>query len=233
MRFLDDGQGLDYPRIEARARERGLIAPDHQPSERELAQMIFAPGFSTAKQVTALAGRGVGMDVVRAEVAGLGGRIDVDSTTGKGSCFTVHLPVSLAVTQVVLLEIEGGKFAVQSALVEQIVQMKPEALTEAYQAQRLEVAGERVPFYFLGSLLEIPGVKPVAQRVAPVVVLRAGATRIALHVDTVVPNQEVVIKHIGPQLARLAGVAGATVLGNGDIVLILNPVQLEIGRAHV
>ena len=230
MRFLDDGQGLDYPRIEARARERGLIAPDHQPSERELAQMIFAPGFSTAKQVTALAGRGVGMDVVRAEVAGLGGRIDVDSTTGKGSCFTVHLPVSLAVTQVVLLEIEGGKFAVQSALVEQIVQMKPEALTEAYQAQRLEVAGERVPFYFLGSLLEIPGVKPVAQRVAPVVVLRAGATRIALHVDTVVPNQEVVIKHIGPQLARLAGVAGATVLGNGDIVLILNPVQLTMAR---
>ncbi len=230
MRFLDDGQGLDYPRIEARARERGLIAPDHQPSERELAQMIFAPGFSTAKQVTALAGRGVGMDVVRAEVAGLGGRIDVDSTTGKGSCFTVHLPVSLAVTQVVLLEIEGGKFAVQSALVEQIVQMKPEALTEAYQAQRLEVAGERVPFYFLGSLLEIPGVKPVAQRVAPVVVLRAGATRIALHVDTVVPNQEVVIKHIGPQLARLAGVAGATVLGNGDIVLILNPVQLAMAR---
>ena len=230
MRFLDDGQGLDYPRIEARARERGLIAPDHQPSERELAQMIFAPGFSTAKQVTALAGRGVGMDVVRAEVAGLGGRIDVDSTTGKGSCFTVHLPVSLAVTQVVLLEIEGGKFAVQSALVEQIVQMKPEVLTEAYQAQRLEVAGERVPFYFLGSLLEIPGVKPVAQRVAPVVVLRAGATRIALHVDTVVPNQEVVIKHIGPQLARLAGVAGATVLGNGDIVLILNPVQLAMAR---
>ena len=230
MRFLDDGQGLDYPRIEARARERGLIAPDHQPSERELAQMIFAPGFSTAKQVTALAGRGVGMDVVRAEVAGLGGRIDVDSTTGKGSCFTVHLPVSLAVTQVVLLEIEGGKFAVQSALVEQIVQMKPEALTEAYQAQRLEIAGERVPFYFLGSLLEIPGVKPVAQRVAPVVVLRAGATRIALHVDTVVPNQEVVIKHIGPQLARLAGVAGATVLGNGDIVLILNPVQLAMAR---
>ncbi len=230
MRFLDDGQGLDYPRIEARARERGLISPDHQPSERELAQMIFAPGFSTAKQVTALAGRGVGMDVVRAEVAGLGGRIDVDSTTGKGSCFTVHLPVSLAVTQVVLLEIEGGKFAVQSALVEQIVQMKPEALTEAYQAQRLEVAGERVPFYFLGSLLEIPGVKPVAQRVAPVVVLRAGATRIALHVDTVVPNQEVVIKHIGPQLARLAGVAGATVLGNGDIVLILNPVQLAMAR---
>ena len=230
MRFLDDGQGLDYPRIEARARERGLIAPDHQPSERELAQMIFAPGFSTAKQVTALAGRGVGMDVVRAEVAGLGGRIDVDSTTGKGSCFTVHLPVSLAVTQVVLLEIEGGKFAVQSALVEQIVQMKPEALTEAYQAQRVEIAGERVPFYFLGSLLEIPGVKPVAQRVAPVVVLRAGATRIALHVDTVVPNQEVVIKHIGPQLARLAGVAGATVLGNGDIVLILNPVQLAMAR---
>ncbi|MDO4906083.1 MAG: Hpt domain-containing protein [Lautropia sp.] len=230
MRFLDDGQGLDYPKIEARARERGLIAPDHVPSQRELAQLIFAPGFSTAKQVTALAGRGVGMDVVRAEVAGLGGRIDLDSTPGKGSCVTVHLPVSLAVTQVVLLEIEGGKFAVQSALVEQILQMRPEALTEAYRTQRVDIGGEKVPFYFLGSLLEMSGSRPAAQRIAPVVLLRAGATRIALHVDTVVPNQEVVIKHIGPQLARLAGVAGATVLGNGDIVLILNPVQLAMAR---
>ena len=180
--------------------------------------------------MTALAGRGVGMDVVRAEVAGLGGRIDLDTTTGKGSCVTVHLPLSLAVTQVVLLAIDGAKFAVQSALVEQIVQMKPEALTEAYQNQRIEIGGEKVLFYFLGSLLEMAGVKPAAQRVAPVVLLRAGATRIALHVDTVVPNQEVVIKHIGPQLARLAGVAGATVLGNGDIVLILNPVQLAMAR---
>ncbi|MDO5103160.1 MAG: response regulator, partial [Lautropia sp.] len=230
MRFLDDGQGLDYAKIEAKARERGLIEPDHVPTERELAQMIFAPGFSTAKQVSALAGRGVGMDVVRAEVAGLGGRIDLDSTPGKGSCVTVHLPVSLAVTQVVLLEIEGGKFAVQSALVEQIMQVRPEALAEAYQAQRIDIGGEKVPFYFLGSLLEIAGSRPAAQRMVPVVLLRAGATRIALHVDSVTPNQEVVIKHIGPQLARLAGVAGATVLGNGDIVLILNPVQLAMAR---
>lgn len=231
MRFSDDGNGLDLARIEARARERGIIAPDHHPSERELAQLIFAPGFSTARQVTALSGRGVGMDVVRAEVAGLGGRIDIDTVAGKGSCFTVHLPLSLAVTQVVLLNIEGAKFAVQSALVEQIVQMKPEALSEAYQTQRLDIAGEKVPFYFLGSLLEMDDIKPEAQHLAPVVLLRAGATRIALHVDSVVPNMEVIIKHIGPQLARLSGVAGATVLGNGDIVLILNPVQLAMSRA--
>lgn len=231
MRFSDDGNGLDLARIEARARERGIIAPDHQPSERELAQLIFAPGFSTAKQVTALSGRGVGMDVVRAEVAGLGGRIDIDTVAGKGSCFTVHLPLSLAVTQVVLLNIDGAKFAVQSALVEQIVQMKPDALSEAYQTQRLDIAGEKVPFYFLGSLLEMDDIKPEAQHLAPVVLLRAGATRIALHVDSVVPNMEVIIKHIGPQLARLSGVAGATVLGNGDIVLILNPVQLAMSRA--
>ena len=104
--------------------------------------------------------------------------------------------------------------------------MKPEALASAYGQHAVEWHGQPVPLYFLGSLLELPGCTPLAQRFSPVVILRSGSTRIALHVDHVAPSQEVVVKHVGPQLARLTGMAGATVLGNGDIVLILNPVQI-------
>jgi chemosensory pili system protein ChpA (sensor histidine kinase/response regulator) len=226
LTFSDDGAGLDYRRIQARALERGLIAPDARPSPSELGNLIFMPGFTTASAVTALAGRGVGMDVVRAEVAAMGGRIDLESEPGRGTRFAVHLPVSLAVAQVVLLTVGAVRIAVASALIEQVLQLKPEALASAYAAHRVDWQGQPVPLYFLGSLLELPGCTPRAQRYSQVVVVRSGSTRIALHVDHVAPSQEVVVKHVGPQLARLTGMAGATVLGNGEIVLILNPVQI-------
>jgi chemosensory pili system protein ChpA (sensor histidine kinase/response regulator) len=222
----DDGAGLNYAKIRSRAVERGLVDPSVHLGERELAQMIFMPGFSTATEVTALSGRGVGMDVVRAEVAAMGGRIELDSTPGRGTRFTVHLPVSLAVAQVVLLTVGTARVAVTAALIEQVLQLKPEVLASAYGAHHVEWQGEQVPLYFFGSMLELPGCTPLAQRYSPVVVLRSGTQRIALHVDHVAPSQEVVVKHVGPQLARLTGMAGATVLGNGEIVLILNPVQI-------
>ena len=222
----DDGAGLNYAKIRSRAVERGLVDPSVHLGERELAQMIFMPGFSTATEVTALSGRGVGMDVVRAEVAAMGGRIELDSTPGRGTRFTVHLPVSLAVAQVVLLTVGTARVAVTAALIEQVLQLKPEVLASAYGAHHVEWQGEQVPLYFFGSMLELPGCMPLAQRYSPVVVLRSGTQRIALHVDHVAPSQEVVVKHVGPQLARLTGMAGATVLGNGEIVLILNPVQI-------
>jgi chemosensory pili system protein ChpA (sensor histidine kinase/response regulator) len=226
LSFADDGGGLHYGRIRERAIERGLIPADAHPGERELGELIFMPGFSTATSVTAIAGRGVGMDVVRAEVAAMGGRIDLESTPGRGTRFTVHLPVSLAVAQVVLLTVGTVRISVASALIEQVMQLKPEALASAYGQHAVEWHGQPVPLYFLGSLLELPGCTPLAQRYSPVVIVRSGSTRIALHVDHVAPSQEVVVKHVGPQLARLTGMAGATVLGNGDIVLILNPVQI-------
>ena len=233
LRFTDDGAGLNYPRILARATERGLIAAGARPNERELAQMIFMPGFSTAPEVTELAGRGVGMDVVRAEVAAMGGRIELDSTPGFGTCFDVHLPVSLAIAQVVLLTVGSMRVAVPSALVEQVLQLKPDALAAGYADHTVQWQGASVPLYFLGSLLEMAECTPLAQRYSPVVLLRSGVERLALHVDHVSPSTEVVLKNVGPQLARLTGMAGATVLGNGEIVLILNPVQIaQSGAGH-
>jgi chemosensory pili system protein ChpA (sensor histidine kinase/response regulator) len=221
----DNGGGLDYPRIRERALARGMIVAGSNPSERELAQMIFMPGFSTATNVTEIAGRGVGMDVVRSEVAALGGRLDTESTTGLGTRFTITLPLSLAVTQVVVIESGTHRFAIASAAVEQILQLKPQALVSAYADQGVEWLGERVSIAHLASLLDLSDKSPVAQHYSPVLICKIGERRIALHVDSVSKNQEVVLKNMGPQLARVNGVVGATVMGNGDIVLIINPMQ--------
>jgi chemosensory pili system protein ChpA (sensor histidine kinase/response regulator) len=221
----DNGGGLDYPRIRERAFARGLIVVGSNPSERELAQMIFMPGFSTATNVTEIAGRGVGMDVVRSEVAALGGRLDTESTTGLGTRFTITLPLSLAVTQVVVIESGTHRFAIASAAVEQILQLKPQALVSAYADQGVEWLGERVSIAHLASILDLSDKSPVAQHYSPVLICKIGERRIALHVDSVSKNQEVVLKNMGPQLARVNGVVGATVMGNGDIVLIINPMQ--------
>jgi chemosensory pili system protein ChpA (sensor histidine kinase/response regulator) len=226
LTLADDGAGLNFDKIRQRAISNGLLAQDAVATDSELADLIFMPGFSTATEVTTLAGRGVGMDVVRSEVAALGGRIETLSEAQKGSRFVVHLPLTLAVTQVVLVTVGEHKYALPSVLVEQVMQLKPDALASLYEQKTLEWHGQRVQAEYLGSLLEIPDTTPLVQRYSPIIVLRSGSHHAAIHVDSIIGNQEVVVKNVGPQLSRLHGVAGATVLGNGEIVLILNPVQI-------
>ena len=233
LTFSDDGAGLDHERIRTKARELGLIGPHEAISDARAAEFIFHPGFSTATAVTELAGRGVGMDVVRAEAVLLAGRVSVDSEKGRGTRFTINLPLTLAVTQVVLVAVAGHTYALPAVLVEQVQQLRPQPLADAYRAGALEWAGAKVKLAFLGSLLAIEQSVPVAQRSSPVLILRSGGERVAVHVDEVIGNQEVVVKNLGPQLARMTGIAGATILGSGAIVLILNPVQLaQVARAH-
>ncbi len=222
----DDGAGLNFSKIRARAEAAGLLKPNEAYSQAELAEMIFMPGFSTATEVTALAGRGVGMDVVRAETTALGGRVETTSETNKGSIFTLHLPASLAITQVVLMSAGEYRFSVPSVLVEQVLQFKPQQLASAYSNRTIQWQNKEVGFLYMGSLLELSDATPVAQRYSPVVILRSSNQQLAVHVDAVLGNQEVVVKNVGPQLARLNGITGATILGDGEIVLIMNPVQL-------
>ena len=224
--FSDDGAGLNVERIRDKARAQGLLANDEELNDARVADLIFQPGFTTASEVTELAGRGVGMDVVRAEAGGLGGRVSVDSQTGKGTRFTINLPLTLAVTQVVLVTVAARTYAIPSVLVEQVQQLRPQPLAQAYNDGHVMWLNQPVGLYFLAGLLGERDRSPIAQRYSPLLILRSGGERVAVHVDEVVGNQEVVVKNIGPQLARMAGVAGATVLGSGDIVLILNPVQL-------
>jgi chemosensory pili system protein ChpA (sensor histidine kinase/response regulator) len=232
IHFSDDGQGLHIDRIRDKAKRVGLLTNDDKMSEEELADLIFHPGFSTAEEITELAGRGIGMDVVRSEAAGLGGRVSTVSETGKGTHFTIHLPLTLAVTQVVLLSTGGRTYAVPSVLVEQVQQLKTTALAAAYNDGAVVWQGKRVPMHYLPALLGDHNAAPVSQHYSPLMILKSGNDRVAVHVDQILGNREVVVKNIGPQLARLIGIAGATVLGSGEIVLILNPVPLALRAAH-
>ncbi|MCX7902682.1 MAG: response regulator, partial [Burkholderiaceae bacterium] len=228
--FADDGAGLALERIRARAIERGLIGAYQVMSDRELSELIFAPGFSTAEEVTELAGRGVGMDVVRAELASFGGRITVATEAGRGTRFTLYLPLTLAVMQVVLATVGARRYAIPAAMVEQVRRFKPVQLLPA-------LAEGQIPFPPVGDVVLRPlaqllgeEVVPHLSKQTPVALLRSGEDRLAVMVDEVSTTQEVVVKSVGPQVSRLAGILGATILGNGEIALIINPVQL-IARA--
>jgi chemosensory pili system protein ChpA (sensor histidine kinase/response regulator) len=188
--------------------------------------MIFTPGFSTAEQVTELAGRGVGMDVVRSEVTSLGGRIETASATGRGTAFQLVLPLTTAVTQVVALACGELHVAVPATLVETVRRVPVAEVEAAYRSGLLRHGDQEVPFFWLGSLLQ-HGLRGAAEgRTTHVVIARSASQRVALHVSQVLGNQEVVVKNLGPQLARLPGLAGMSLLSSGETVLIYNPVAL-------
>ncbi len=221
----DDGAGLDLAGLRQRAEEMGLLRAGQEPSEAELMQLIFISGLSTAGEVTELAGRGIGMDVVKNEITAIGGRIEVASDPGQGTTFSVYLPLTLAVTQAVLVRAGASVLAVPSAMVEQVLRLKSDAMAERYAAGTIEFQERNYPLHGLAQMLGAAA--PASpQSYHSVLLLRSGIQRVALHVDELVRNQEIVVKNIGPQLARVPGVAGATVLADGSIVLIVNPVQL-------
>jgi chemosensory pili system protein ChpA (sensor histidine kinase/response regulator) len=224
--MADDGAGLNIERIRAKAIENGLMKASDQLSEMQIAEFIFGAGLSTATEVTQLAGRGVGMDVVHNEVTALGGRIEMSWEKGKGARFTVYLPLTLAVTQALLVSAGGNTYAVQSVLVEQLQEYKPDGLAGLYQQGAAQIATRRYPFYYLPQLLGQGDKVPEARRHNWVMFARSGTQRCALHVDEVLGNQEIVIKNIGPQLSKVTGIAGATVSTDGAVVLMLNPIQL-------
>ena len=232
--FADDGAGINVDRVRAKALAKGLMQEGDHLTDAQIAEFIFSPGFSTAETVSEISGRGVGMDVVRSEVAALGGRIDIDFKAGRGSTFSIYLPLTLAVTQVVLVSAGGAIYAFPSAMVEQVRQIKADELAKSYAKHSFEWQGRDYPLYFLPRLLNETEAASQGQRFTPILLLRSGAQRVAVHVDAMVGNQEVVVKNIGPQLARVTGISGATVLGSGQIVLILNAVQLmQTHQAHL
>ncbi|MGE0096811.1 MAG: Hpt domain-containing protein [Hydrogenophaga sp.] len=225
--FTDDGGGLDLARLREKAEAQGLLAPGAQISDEEAAQLVFEPGLSTAREVSELAGRGIGMDVVRSDVVALGGRIETASQRDQGSSFKLVLPLTTAVTQVVMLRAGSLTLGVPSNLVEVVRRLSTDDLNKAYASGALNVAGEDVPFFWTGALLQSSAhSQEVHGRTQPVVIFRSAAQRVAMHVDEVLGNQEVVVKNLGTQLSRLPGLAGMSVLASGAVALIYNPVAL-------
>jgi len=226
LSMTDDGKGLDAERIRARAEAMGLLQPGQAVDDATLYDFIFQPGFSTAAELTQLAGRGIGMDVVKTEVGELGGRIEILSQAGKGTTFRLYLPLTLAVTQTLLVRVGHQHYAVPSTMIEQVMEMKEKGLAAIREQGEVVWQGNRYPFHFLPHLLGDAQALPELHRQYWVLLLRSGSQRVAVLVDELNGNQEVVVKNIGAQLSRVVGIAGATVLGDGRVVLILNPVAL-------
>ena len=223
----DDGAGLDLARIRAQGVKQGLVTASQAVDDEAIANLIFLPGFSTAQEVTELAGRGIGLDVVRSEVISLGGRIKTSTALGKGTEFTMVLPLTTAVTQVVMIRAGSMSIGVPANVVENVRRATAAELQQAYHSGMLDVGGESVPFFWSGALLQASHFSSEAQaRTTPVVVFRSAAQRVAMHVDEVLGNREVVVKNLGPQLSGLPGLTGMSMLPSGAVVLIYNPVAL-------
>jgi len=235
----DDGAGINLDLVRQRAIEKGLFEKNQTIAEQALMSVIFEPGFSTSSEVTQVSGRGVGLDVVRNDISALGGRIDVSSQKGKGATFNIYLPTTLTMSQVVLVRAGTHIIALPSVMVEQVQQLKAATINAGYEAGEIPWSGRQYPIHYLPRLIGDEGTSPEAQRSSPVLLLRSGTYHIALHVDEILGNREVVVKRIGQQLTLVPGIVGATVLGDGKIMLIINPVQLAnravlaAGTVHV
>ena len=223
IRFSDDGVGLNIEAIRTKAIERGLMSRDANLTEEELIQFILMSGFSTAEKITHVSGRGVGMDVVHSEVKQLGGSMSVDTERGVGTTFIVHLPLTLSITQALMAYVGDQLFALPLGSVVNIIEFPIEKIDSlAVGSNPLLSHNEQVyPYMHLGQRLGIPSTPRNGKKV-PILIARTGTREVAIQVDGLGGTREVVIKSIGPQLSALKGLAGATILGDGRVVLILD-----------
>ncbi|MDG2525876.1 Hpt domain-containing protein [Stenotrophomonas sp. HITSZ_GD] len=229
LEVSDDGAGLDREAIRRRGEQRGLIAADAVLSDNELDQLIFAAGFSTSESVSQLAGRGVGMDVVRNEVRQLGGSVDIHSVRGQGVTFTLRLPQTLAVTQAVFVRIGETTFAVPVASVSGIGRIGRERYSAG--AGGYHYGGEEYALHDLGSLVGQAAANADGAAQIPLLLVRAGDLRAAVAIDQVLGNREIVVKPVGLQIASVPGIYGATITGDGRVVVILDVAPLV--RRHL
>ena len=221
----DDGAGLDVDAIRRKAYELDLLKPDSKVTDEEIMQLILAPGFTTASTVTQTAGRGVGMDVVANEVKKLGGSLRISSVTGQGTNFTVRLPFTLAITQALIVRTGDEIYALPLPTVEGVARIPRAELENLLsQTEPSYQYGERsYKFRHLGMYLGGQAAKlPEDEAFVPVILIQAGEYSAALLVDEMLVSREIVVKAVGPQLASIRGVSGATILGDGSIVLILD-----------
>ena len=227
LSLRDDGRGLDIGALRAKAISAGLTKADLLLADSQIVQFAFAAGVSTAEKVTEVAGRGVGLDVVRSEVAALGGRVDLSFEPGKGTVFSIHLPLMVAVMQALLVRSGSQLFALPTLMVKQVRAVGLHSLERLHQVGRIDWRGEAYPVHDLDALLAManPGERRM-RRNTPVILISGGTQRVAIQVEAIVGHEEVVVKNIGTQVARVTGITGGAVRGGGEIVLILDPVQL-------
>lgn len=222
----DDGSGLDLENIRKEAIKLNLINENENLDDDQIAALIFSPGLTTHSQVTDTAGRGIGMDIVQNDISGLGGQITVSSKKNKGTVFHIQLPLTLAVAQSFLVSAGNQIFAIPTPIVAHVQELNPDALQSAYQDQQIHFDDETYPFTYLSFFLGQLEQRPETKRHNHTLLLHNGDLRLAVHVDELIGNREVIVKNTGPQIMHAPGVEGATVTGEGKPVLILNLLKL-------
>ncbi len=219
IRITDDGRGLDPGALLAKAVERGLIAPDAELSEKDIFNLIFLPGFSTAKAVTSVSGRGVGMDVVKRAIDSLRGSIDIASKKGFGTTITIKLPLTLAIIDGLQVNVADEYYVIPLSLVEECVELARTSGNGRREQRIIHLRGEIVPFISIREWFDIPGTAPSIEQV---VITALGETRVGIVVDQVIGEHQTVIKSLGRVYREIEGISGATIKGDGSMALILD-----------
>jgi chemosensory pili system protein ChpA (sensor histidine kinase/response regulator) len=222
----DDGAGVPLEAVRRKAIKRGLLDPNQEISDRDVLQFILQPGFSTAEKITQISGRGVGMDVVHEEVRQLGGSMVIDSTPGAGVHFRIRLPFTVSVNRALMVQCADDQYAIPLNTIEGLVRVLPHELAGHYQQDppRYEYAGQCYELFYLGDLLHtVSRPKLLGQyQPVPVLLVQCNERRVAVHVDAMAGTREIVVKGLGPQFAGVQGLSGATILGDGRVVLIID-----------
>ncbi|MGY2186207.1 Hpt domain-containing protein [Pseudomonas sp. SDO5591_S426] len=234
----DDGAGVPLDAVRRKAIKRGLLDPNSEVSDRDVLQFILQPGFSTAEKITQISGRGVGMDVVHEEVRQLGGSMSIDSVPGQGVHFRIRLPFTVSVNRALMVQCFEDQYAIPLNTIEGIVRVLPNELEGHFRLDppTYEYAGQRYELCYLGELLKTsPRPKLLGQSLPlPVLLVQCNERHIAVQVDAMAGTREIVVKSLGPQFAAVQGVSGATILGDGRVVLILDLLApIRAMQAHV
>jgi two-component system chemotaxis sensor kinase CheA len=227
LRISDDGNGIDAEKVKAKALEKGVITAEQaaQMSKRELYQLIFAPGFSTAAVVSAVSGRGVGMDVVKTNIQKLKGVIEIESEINKGTTFVIKLPLTLAIIQGLIVQVENETYALPLSNVVEVVALTDENCSTINQKRVIRIRQQVLPLLTLKSELNIPA-KPTPSTAQYVVVIGLAHQRLGIVVDSLLGQEEIVIKSLGQYLGNIPAIAGSTILGDGRVIMILDIQEL-------
>ena len=228
IKVKDDGTGINLEAIRSKAIAKGLIKTEDAVTKEQLLDFIMQSGFSTAESVNQIAGRGVGMDVVNTEIKQLGGIFSIDTEKDKGTSFTVSLPLTLAITRALMVTIADETYAIPLLSVEGVERINASKIKEIMDSEEqvYNWVGEDYNFMHLGTIMGINEMKLDEQQQIPLLMVRSGEYRGAILVDTLLGSREIVVKSVGPQLSTLRGISGATVMGDGSVVLIIDLAML-------
>ncbi|MGH7661496.1 MAG: chemotaxis protein CheA [Vulcanimicrobiaceae bacterium] len=230
VRVEDDGAGIDLPRVKERAVELGLLGAHDRPDEHGLLEMLFVPGFSTARTITEVSGRGIGMDVVRRSITRLSGTLEVETKSGQGTAFTIRLPLTLAILRALLVKIGGELYALPVDGVTESLRLDPADVGRKPDGEVIEHRGSQLPILRGAEFFEVGALRSATEKVL-IVVLSAGNRQVGLVVDEFVGEEEIVVKPLSDLVGAIPGIFGGTILGDGAIALIIDPVAL-VSQVH-